>query len=148
MNASQAKAFFFDKKAVTDALDPGVRRALSKLGAFTRQRARSSLRYSKKTAAPGQPPSVHRTTKYSRVSRSKKTGQEKRQPASPLRELIFFAYDPQTKSVVTGPVLGGSESGAPERLEYGRGVSPHPFMAPAGAAALGELPAEFRDLIR
>lgn len=148
MNADQAKALFFDKKAVTDRLDPAVRRALSKLGAFVRTRAKSSVRYGKGAARPGAPPVAHRSAGYTRTSRSRKTGQTKQQPASPLRELIYFAYDPASRSVVVGPTLGGSQSGAPARLEFGRGVAPHPFMRPALEAERAKAPDLFRGMIR
>lgn len=44
-NINQAKSNFFDRKKVVDAVDKATRNALSKLGAFIRQRAKSSLKY-------------------------------------------------------------------------------------------------------
>ena len=77
-----AKEFFFDRPAVTNAVDRGAKKALSKAGAFVRQRARSSIRKRKKTSAPGSPPSSHVGT---------------------LKRFLFFAYEPTRKSVVVGP---------------------------------------------
>lgn len=148
MNATQAKNWFFDRKAVLDKVPAALRRALSRLGAFVRTRARSSLRYGKGTARPGRPPVAHRSAGYTRQSTSRKTGQVKSQPSSPLRELIYFGYDPASESVVVGPVLGGSATGAPERLEHGTGVRPHPFMGPALDAEKGRAGDLMRDMIR
>jgi hypothetical protein len=61
-----------------------------------------------------------------RTKTNRKTGVTKQQAASPLRDLIFFAYSPESQSVIVGPALfGGSRqtrSGAqtiPEALEHG-----------------------------
>ncbi len=135
LNLEALKRTFFDAKGVQDALDPAVRKALSKFGAFVRTRARSSIKKKKGTSKPGAPPFSHTGT---------------------LRK-ILFGYDARNKSVVTGPVLAGSQSGAPENLEYGgwaklRGksvkVKPRPFMAPAFAKELDNVNDNFRNLIR
>jgi hypothetical protein len=141
-----AKPTFFDDKAITGKLDPAIAKALSKLGAFSRQSARSSLRYASKphqSARPGNPPLVHRSTKFTRKKKSK--GVFKAQPVSPLRELIYFGLEKETnyQNMVVGPILGGSKSGAPEKLEHGK----FPFMAPAGELALGELPNLFTNCV-
>jgi hypothetical protein len=134
----QAKAAFFDRDAIKKAADRGTRRALSKFGAFVRTRARSSIRKRKAISKPGAPPSSHTGT---------------------LRKGILFGYDAARKSVVIGPVLLGSQNGAPERLEEG-GVGlvgrrkprlafyrPRPFMGPAFAAELPKAPALLKDMI-
>lgn len=132
----QFKAAFFDAKAVRDKLDPATRRALSKMGAFIRRRAKSSIRKRKRVGTPGQPPSSHEGS---------------------LKRLIFFAYDADRQSVVIGPVAfrkgeapkllehGGSaqkiyKSGTSKQLHYHK----FPFMKPAGEA---EAP-KFKDLLR
>ncbi|MFA6134559.1 MAG: hypothetical protein WC869_11145 [Phycisphaerae bacterium] len=118
------KEMFFDSKAVTSAVDAGVRRVLSKFGAFVRQAARSSIRRRKAASQPGSPPSGHVGT---------------------LKRLIFFGYDTANRSVVIGPAPFRSVVEAPPLLEYGgtasrkdrRGRSrrvtykARPFMAPA-----------------
>lgn len=93
-----AKSLFFDRAPVKSAVDAGTRRALSKFGAFVRTRSRSSIRKRKKASKPGQPPSSH---------------------VGLLKKFLFFGFDPAAKSVVTGPVLAGPRSGAPETLEDG-----------------------------
>ncbi len=132
---TQAKAAFFDSSAVTDALDAGTRKVLSKFGAYVRTRARTSIRTRKKSAAPGSPPSSH---------------------AGDLKRLILFAYDAVNKSLVVGPVPF-RKGEAPSLLEHGgtttvktktgskvKHYRGNPFMAPAAKA---EMP-KFRDLLR
>jgi hypothetical protein len=96
---------FFDAKIVTNAADKATKKALSKAGAFVRTTAKSSLRYAKKSAMPGQPPKVHRggSMGYQRTTTNKKTGVSKTRSVSPLKELLFFAYVESSKSVVIGP---------------------------------------------
>lgn len=124
---SKAKALFFDSSKVQRGVDRATRRVFSKFGAFTRRRARQSIRRRKKVSAPGKPPSAH----------------------GPLLKKILFYYDFNEKSLVVGPVrLGGKIGNAPEALEYGgrskvltgRGqarrirsmhVQARPFMRPA-----------------
>lgn len=123
---------FFDRKAVTDAIDRATKAALSKFGAFVRQRAKTSIRKRKAISAPGSPPSSHEGS---------------------LKRLIYFGYDAVRQSVVIGPVpkTGGAE--APALLEYGgtgkRGTyAARPFMRPAFAAELHNAPEKFRVLIK
>jgi hypothetical protein len=159
LDAHATTQWFFDRAEVAARIDPEVRKAFSKFGAFVRQRARTSLKYGDRSSAPGQVPTVHRT--QTRRKTSKKTGKATVQRVSPLRELIFFAFDPIKDSVVIGPTLGGPNSGAPEAMEHGgvnRFVSngevrvahyaARPFMAPAFAAEGEKVPDLFKDLIR
>lgn len=80
------KDFFFDRQAVIDRVKKTNRRALSKAGAFIRRRARSSLRRRKKSSAPGKPPSIHSRDRVATLKN------------------ILFAYEPQSESLVIGPV--------------------------------------------
>jgi hypothetical protein len=135
-----AKQFFFDRAAVEQAVDRGTRRALSKFGAFVRQRARTSIRKRKGISKPGSPPSSHEGS---------------------LRKLILFAYDPAQKSVVIGPTLY-KRGEAPALLEYGGVVTrkggdgrtrqlyyrPRPYMNPAFKAELPKAPLMFASMIR
>jgi hypothetical protein len=116
------KSTFFDADVVLRAMDRTTRKALSKAGAFIRQRARTSIRKAPKAdvrtgrvlkgrrkkgmavtdavAPPGQPPFGH--------------GDQK------LKRLIFFAYEPEAQTVVIGPAKFQSQrGGGPEFLEYG-----------------------------
>lgn len=139
-----AKGNFFDRKKVVDAVGRATRRVLSKFGAFVRVRARSSIRKRKGVSTPGGPPSSH-------------TGL--------IRKFLFFAYEPDRKSVVIGPARLNSvvDPDALPALEYGgestaedrRGgkrkrisVRARPFMGPAFEAEKPGLPAMWRDSVK
>lgn len=100
MITMRMKESFFDRTVIKDATDAAKRRNLSKTGAFIRQSAKSSIRQRKGTSRPGQPPSSHVGT---------------------LRDLIFFAYDRASDSVVIGPELVAGSGGNPitATLEFG-----------------------------
>lgn len=137
----KVKDFFFDRQAVLAKVDAATLRVLSKFGAFVRRTARSSIRSRKTPSAPGSPPSSH-------------TGL--------LKRLIFFGYDPASRSVVIGPAPLRSTVEAPPLLEYGgtarrKGRSgkqvtatyrPRPFMGPAFQQELKNLPPLWRDSIK
>lgn len=96
---SAAKGVFFDRQAVRSAVDRATRRVLSRFGAYVRRGAKSSIRKRKRVSEPGKPP-------------SSRTGL--------LKKFIFFGYEPDTQSVVIGPVRLNSTPGtAPELLEHG-----------------------------
>lgn len=134
---ASVKKLFFDRKSVLAGMDQATRKALSKFGAYVRQRSRSSLKTKKGTAPPGAVPFSH-------------TGK--------LKAGILFSFDPSTRSVVIGPTRFTSGSGdAPRLLESGGvgkvGGRPasypaRPFMAPAFAAELPRAAAQFKGLIR
>lgn len=100
---------FFDRQAVIDAVGRANARVLSKAGAFIRRSAKGSIRYAKSPSKPGNPPHAHE---------SKKGGKD-----SPLRELIFFAYDDRTASLVVGPTPFRGPAIVPRVLELG-GTAP------------------------
>ncbi len=108
-----AKEGFFDREKVMAAMDKATIGALSKFGAFVRQRAKSSIRKRKKSSKPGQAPSSH---------------------VGLLKNLIFFSYDATAKSVVIGPTLINKPTGAPATLEYGgeAEIEGHQFRTRAG----------------
>lgn len=92
---------FFDRKAVIAALNPVVRRNLSRFGAFTRTTAKQSIKTKDGPAPAGSPPHSHVGT---------------------LKRGIQFAYDKMAASVVVGPEPFGSAT-APSLLEYGGRVN-------------------------
>lgn len=119
----QFKASFFDADAVVKAMDKTTRQALSKAGAFVRQRMKTSIRYRKAPAPIGSPPSAHRSA-VSGIKRGNTF--KKNQPTSPLRDFIFFAYEAWSQSVVIGPARTNQRNAQalgdltiPEILEYG-----------------------------
>ncbi len=139
------KQIFFDRKAVTGAVDRATRKVLSQFGAFVRTSARHSIRKRKRVSAPGEPPSSH-------------TGL--------LRRFIFFGYDRDRRSVVIGPQRLNQKVGdAPHALEYGgtstvveglRGrrrkrhikIAARPFMGPAFEHEKPKLPAMWAKSVK
>lgn len=121
LSIKQFKAGFFDR--VQNKVDKVKAKNLSKAGAFIRRTDKSSLKYRKpeEDAPAGKPPYVHRSERFTRERVNKRTGKVTRQRQSPLRELIFFALDKSTKTVVIGPaLLGGRRSPTvPEVQEKG-----------------------------
>ena len=136
MKVKAAKGLFFDRARVINAVDRTTRRNLSRFGAFVRQRAQSSIRTRKRISEPGQPP-------------TNRTGLLKRN--------IFFVYEPGRRSVVIGPALLNSSSGAPELLEHGGSVirkgvrmtyRPRPYMGPAFEEEQNQLEKLWRNSVR
>lgn len=137
----QAKGLFFDRQQVQSAVSRVERRVLSKFGAYVRQDARQRIRRRKRASRPGQSP-------------TNQTGLLKRH--------IYFVFDPDRRSVVIGPVLLNRGTGAPATLEYGGEttietrrreqvrveIQPRPYMGPAFAQELPQLPALWRDSVR
>ena len=141
VTAADARAGFFDREKVLRAVDKAQRKVFSKFGAFTRKRAKSSIRKRKKISALGSAPSSHTGT---------------------LKKLIYFSYDATKRSVVIGPTLFRQDSKAPSLLEFGGTTTitpkrrkvfiarykPRPFMGPAFQAELPGLPAMWKDSVK
>lgn len=157
------RASFFDSEKVLAAARKGTARGLAKCGAFVRREAKSSIRYSAKSAAPGQPPKAKR--KGLTRTTKKKDGTSVTRSVSPLKELIYFAYDASSGSVVVGPADFKNKAKkayrVPTVLEQGGTVHTrtpkglrsarypgNPFMAPALRRVQGKFPALFQDLLR
>lgn len=99
---AQLKGLFFDRAAVQKAVDRGMLRALSRLGAYVRRAAQTSMRRRKNgVSPPGSPPFAK---------------------AGDVRDKLFFSYDPVTKSVISGP-LGYRKSVVPHLHEFGGSVN-------------------------
>lgn len=75
---------FFDRVKVANAMERKENRCLSSAGAFGRTVMRRGMRRRKRISAPGEYPSAH---------------------AGQLKELIYFGFEPSTKSVVIGPTF-------------------------------------------
>ncbi len=157
------RASFFDSEKVLAAARKGTAKALAKCGAFVRREAKSSIRYATKSATPGQPPKAHRG-RMTRTSK-KKDGSVVTRQVSPLKELIYFAYDAANGSVVVGPAdfknrakrsyrvptileQGGTVSTRTPRAVKSSRYPGNPFMSPALRKVQGKFPAMFTDLLR
>ena len=142
----EIKGLFFDSAKVQAATSRAERNVLSRFGAFVRRTARSSIRKRKGPSEPGQPPSSH-------------TGL--------LKRFIFFAYEPERRSVVIGPVRLNQKVGdAPAALEHGGPskvvsgnrrrkrqvrtitIRPRPFMGPAFEAERPKLSAMWANSVK
>lgn len=149
-----------DAAAVAGAAGAQARAALTRFGAFVRRRMMSSIRYRKRRSRAGEPPTAHRSDRFTREKTDKKTGATTRQASSPLRELIAFAVVDGGMAVIIGPMIfRASKAGggvAPRALEEGgagvfyvRGErkagrwAPRPFARPAFAAELPRAPKLF-----
>lgn len=134
----KVKYSFFDTAKVQRMLDKKTRQALSKAGAFIRRDAQQSMRSSKKSARPGEPPKTHKK-KF-------------------LRKFLYFAYDERNKSVVIGPVLlqrtrtdkiprlmegGGTRVMMRDRTLRHMRYHPHPYMRPAFDKNISKIPGLF-----
>jgi len=99
------KRTWFNGDAVMRKVTAGRKRGLSRIGAFVRQRMRTSIKRRKKSSPPGEPPSAHQGA----------------------IKLIFFGYDERTESVVVGPIRVSTPKtqtiGVPPLLEKGGDVS-------------------------
>lgn len=80
------KNFFFDRAGVQRLMDENTRRKMSSLGSFVQRKAKSLLRRKKSPSSAGSPPNVHSGDDDASLKK------------------ILFAYDPQKKSLVVGPL--------------------------------------------
>ncbi len=102
------KDAFFTSEIVQSILGPAEKRALGKMGGYVRRVARNSLKYGETSSAPGKPPTVHQFFTRRKVNR--KTGAVTAQSVSPLKELLFYAFDATARSTVVGPAIFGSSA--------------------------------------
>jgi hypothetical protein len=102
---------FFDRNAVLSKLTPAEAVALSKFGAFVRQRAMTSIRKSGKKGKPSSPGSPPRS--HDKITPG--GGRAKHL----LRTLMFFSYDASSNSVVIGPAVINRPTNAPALCEFG-----------------------------
>jgi hypothetical protein len=96
---------FLDRERVIARIGRAAAQSLAKAGRFFRRPAKGKIRYAKRPSKPGSPPHAHA---------SRKGGKD-----SPLRELIYFAYDDRSNSVVVGPTPFRGAAVVPRTLELG-----------------------------
>jgi len=137
---SDTKRLFFDRPKVMAATDKAERAALSKMGAFVRRRAQTSIRPRKEPSRPGEPPHGH--------------GEQL------LRRNIYFVYEPRRRSVVIGPIRLNKVGTAPEALEHGGlsrvggrqprivRIDARPYMGPAMIAEQAKAAPLWRNAVR
>lgn len=113
---------FFDRPGVIARVKKGTKSALSKAGAFVRQRAKTSIKPARKSVTRDS-----KTGKFVAGAQAQPVpGKPPRSIKGTLRRLIFFGYDANSESVFVGPKLTtGSNSNPtnPEVLEKGGTVT-------------------------
>ena len=159
---NDAKSHFFDR-AIVDKLDKQAVKGLSKFGAYTRRAARSSMRKARQKTLAELTDDERKRFRIRQVEAkaqgaprpkrplaSSKPGEPPRTIRGDIKKFLFFAYEPQARSVVIGPARTGTPTGAPENLEQGGFVStksgrvriePRPYMKPAFDKHTDQLPA-------
>jgi len=152
---------FLDRAAVKRRVDRRKRGLLSRAGSFIRTAARSSLKPARQKGLGEMTPdereryevrqAIARREGLRTPRRPERVSEPGRPPLlhmrpSPLKHLIYFAYDPARDSVVIGPLRFG-RAGA-EALEYGGTVAARrrrvrirarPFMRPALGKGVSDL---------
>lgn len=168
-----AKLQFFDRPVVK-AAQTGAKKPLSQFGAMIRRAAKSRLRRKQKRKTLAQLTPDERQQYEIAASQAAKAGREapkiwfrvysrpgeppRVRERSPLKNLLFFGYEPNRQSVVVGPVKF-KNTGAARALEHGGTtesyrfrrdvrIAPRPYMAPALAANRSKLPELFRNSIK
>ena len=93
---------FFDRKAVTDAVDAGTRKAMVKSLGNYRRTLINQFQFGSKPSRPGQSPTVHSRNRF-----------------ASLRN-VLFAYDANSETGVAGSIrLPRSRDAVPGILEHG-----------------------------
>lgn len=112
MTRAEVRQLYFDDPAIRRFMDLKTLSALSRAGAFLRQRARTSMRYrplehkrgplkgQPNHSATGEPPYAHKET------------------GAHIRKRLEFAFDTGSKSLVVGPKKFGAGR-APNVQEFG-----------------------------
>ncbi len=160
MSVSRAKSLFFDRPFVAARIDAATRKALSRGGAIVMRSARKSIKDAKVFARgrtrKGEPRKM--------VVRQSEPGEPPMSHTGHLREHLFFAFDPASRSVVVGPARLNGGSGAPETLEFGGAatvtrkrngkresrtvqVAARPYMGPALDRERAKLPEQLRHSV-
>jgi hypothetical protein len=123
---------FFDRPKVIAAIDEASRESLAKAGGAIRVTARNSMKPTpirrradreQKAKAAGRQlrPQTARAKARMLASAHAPPGSPPRYNIGLLRDLLFFSWDPGTRSLVIGPV-GFSRSKVPEVLEQGGSI--------------------------
>jgi len=132
LTIDDALANFFDRRRIIDSLDATAAQGASRWGAYVRRTARTSIRKARRQRLTELTPDERRRFRI-REEYAQRQGRPKpklpflpSEPGEPprsvtglLKDFLFFAYDPQRRSVVVGPAKLNGGSGAPQILEEG-----------------------------
>lgn len=124
-----AKRYFFTAQVVKDAVEEGQRKALSRVGAFIRTRARSSVKKARMKPVSDMTDAEKRRHRQNlkqarekgkprpkRATQPSKPGEPARSITGTYKKRIFFAYDPARHSLVVGPELFPAAKADPNAL--------------------------------
>lgn len=172
---------FFDRPAVIAAIDKASLESLSKAGGALRLTAQRSMKptpvrrraekeaKAKLAGAPLRAQTAKQAKRLSDRYQHSPPGKPPRYNIGLLRDLLFFSWDPETRSLVVGPV-GFSRSKVPEVLEQGGSImvsvatrkvpgqplkrvrkqvqiAARPYMSPALAKNVQKIPEFWRNSI-
>lgn len=133
--ASEAKKFFFDRKAIVDAAGRAKAKVLGMGGGLIRKIARRSMRPAPKGVLRRIQATLQELAKAQHQADKERLRAELRQlqarasapPGQPprtvtrlLKDFVFYVWDPRTRSVVIGPTkLKQKDGDVPEAQEKG-----------------------------
>jgi len=162
MRVNKAKSQFFDRQSVMDDLDEKSQKGLSRFGAFLRRGIRSTLKKARQKKIAELTKEERRRFRIQqaiakrdglprpkRPFASANPGEPPRMRKGLIKKLLFFAWDPATRSVVTGPAEIDRPTGAPRTLEEGGHaqskngrfrIEARPYMKPEFHELLPSLP--------
>ena len=136
------KGFFFraEYERLLKATEAARYRELSRCGAYIRTTAMRSMRIKKGASGAGKPPNAH----PSAASIAKKKAKKTKITDAYLREMLYFGYDPKTKTVVVGP-FGFKKSPVPHLHEFGGSLSVRERRVPFGNGGFRTVPGGIKD---
>lgn len=169
-----AKKLFFDRHAVTSAVDRANFRNISRLVAFIKRRAQTSMRKARQKKLSEmtleerrryriRQEIARREGRSGRVAKPlahSKPGEPPRWITKLLRTHLYSIWDKGTRSGLAGPaLLRGKQTSptVPELLEYGGTVTrkggrfryeARPYMQPAYEKEKGKIPSLWRNSVR
>ena len=164
---SEFKGSFFDRAKVMNAAEKGELSVLSKFGAYVRGRAQRSIKDPKRLRESDMTQEQLRSyriqqsyakqkglPKPKRPFAISKPGEPPKNVTGLLKKFIFFAYDINRRSVVSGPALLNGRRRqhqwlATEALEHGNDqIEARPYMTPAFSKELPRVSKLWRDSIK
>ena len=158
MTFIEYKANFFSE------VDKGLKRDLSRLGAYCRKTAKNSIKDARRLSKKKRRESRWRRDRFTGVAEPySREGQPPLSKTGLLKKFILFAWDNSTKSAVVGAAKF-KDGNVPHALEYGGVVNiatwegghhhvvsayirPRPYMRPALAETQKYLPKVFQDAL-
>ena len=102
------KSMFFDRESVRKMMRDDTRKRLNFFGALCRKIAMNSIKSGDKISQPGSPPTSHVGANNRRIrAASKAAGVAPPKMHRGIKE-IYYAFDPNSQSVVIGPIAFNS----------------------------------------